>query len=377
MSQQKVDPSVKKSLERKHLQEALDILRGASEYGRMMADQVFGEVVEAGESPDFILKMPSRPDTLIGVEHLHTDPSGRQYSNQGRRGKPPTHQSALKRVRRAQDALQEDGRQIDWEDQEQISRIAERLNQIISDDARILSESDAPRQIEDLKLSLQHHLRKTESYRNNVLDHGSHMSPRQEYGGLVFYIDMQCDYSYFTINQPGRAPRQCRQGELPVFPEIIQLIREAARNDVKWMLISTSTLITDEMTGALLFDTTDIETSMRQQGLNPCLRFICQMHKPFDDERPFVHNGEVNDDNGIDLILNKKQLAGTRRQLQRLVKVKACKAIDAMEQNQTFIASPAVQLMINRYGTYLLKYKRHGVPLKPGVMDRLLGLIRH
>jgi hypothetical protein len=131
------------------------------------------------------------------------------------------------------------------------------------------------------------------------------------------------------------------------------------------------------MTGALLFDTTDIETSMRQQGLNPCLRFICQMHKPFDDERPFVHNGEVNDDNGIDLILNKKQLAGTRRQLQRLVKVKACKAIDAMEQNQTFIASPAVQLMINRYGTYLLKYKRHGVPLKPGVMDRLLGLIRH
>ncbi|MCI1218473.1 hypothetical protein [Bifidobacterium crudilactis] len=374
MSQQKVDPSVKKCLERKHFQEALDALRGASEYGRMMADQVFGEIVEAEESPDFIMKMPSRSDTLIGVEHLHTDPSGREYSNRGRRSRPPTHQSELKRVRRVQDALQEDGRRIDWDDREQVSRIVERLNKIISDDARILSESDAPRQIEDLKLSLQHHLQKTESYRNNVQNYGSHMSPRHEYGGLVFYIDMQCDYSYFTINQPGQPPRQCRQGELPVFPEIIQLIREAAEDDVRWVLISTSTLITDEMTSALLFDTTDIETSMRQQGLNPCLRFICQMHKPFDDERPFVHKGEVNGDNGIDLILNKKQLAGTRRQLQRLVKVEACKAIDAMEHNQAFIASPVVQLMINICGTYLLKCKRPGVPLKPGVMDRLLGL---
>ncbi|WP_033497931.1 hypothetical protein [Bifidobacterium psychraerophilum] len=377
MSQQKVDSSVKKSLERKHFQQALDVLRTESECGRMMADQVFGEVVKAEESPDFIMKMPSRPDTIIGVEHLHTDPSGREYSNQGRRSKPPTHQSELKRVRRAQDALQEDGRQIDWDDHEQISGIAERLNKIISDDARILSESDAPRQIEDLKLSLQHHLRKTESYRNNVLNCGSRMSPRHEYGGLVFYIDMQCDYSYFTINQPGRVPRKCHQGELPLFPEIIRLIREAAKNDVRWILISTSTMITDDMTGALLFDTTDIETSMRQQGLNPCLRFICQMHKPFDGERPFVHKGEVNDDNGIDFILNRKQHAGTRRQLQRLVKVEVCKAIDAMEHNQTFIASPAVQLMINRYGTYLLKCKQPGVTLKPGVMDRLLGLIRH
>ncbi len=90
------------------------------------------------------------------------------------------------------------------------------------------------------------------------------MSPRHELGGLVFYIDMQCGYSYFTINQPGWVPRKCCQGELPLFPEIIPLIRESTKNDVRWILISTSLMITDDMTGDLLFDTTDIETSMRQ-----------------------------------------------------------------------------------------------------------------
>lgn len=102
---------------------------------------------------------------------------------------------------------------------------------------------------------------------------------------------------------------------------------------------------------------------MRQQGLNPCLRFICQMHKPFDNERPFVHTGAVNDDNGIDLILNRKQRTGTRRQLQQLVKVEVCKVIDAMEHDQAFTASPVVQLMIHKYGAYLLKCKQPGVSL--------------
>lgn len=130
------------------------------------------------------------------------------------------------------------------------------------------------------------------------------------------------------------------------------------------------------MTSALLFDTSDIEMSMLQQGLSPCLHFICQMHKAFDYERPFVHAVEVNDNDEISFIPNKKQRAGTRRQLLRLVKVETCKAIDAMEQNQTFIASPAVQFMIDNFGSYLLMCKQPGVPLKPGVMDRLLGLTR-
>lgn len=76
---------------------------------------------------------------------------------------------------------------------------------------------------------------------------------------------------------------------------------------------------------------------------------------------PVVHlpdaKGEVNNDNEIDFILNKKQYAGTRRRLQRLGKVEVCKAIDAMEHNQTFITSPAAQLMINRHGANLLKCK--------------------
>lgn len=70
-----------------------------------------------------------------------------------------------------------------------------------------------------------------------------------------------------------------------------------------------------------------------------------------------MHKGEVNNDNGIDFILNRKQYTGIRRQLQRLGKVEACKAIDAMEHNQTVITSPAAQLMINRYGANLLKCK--------------------
>lgn len=70
-----------------------------------------------------------------------------------------------------------------------------------------------------------------------------------------------------------------------------------------------------------------------------------------------MHKGEVNNDNGIDFILNRKQYTGTRRQLQRLGKVEACKAIDTMEHNQTVITSPAAQLMINRYGANLLKCK--------------------
>ena len=90
------------------------------------------------------------------------------------------------------------------------------------------------------------------------------MSPQHEYWGPVFYIDMQCDYSFFSINQPGQVPRKCCQGELSLFPEIIPLIREATKNDLRWILISTSLMITDDMTGDLLFDTTDIETSMRQ-----------------------------------------------------------------------------------------------------------------
>lgn len=70
-----------------------------------------------------------------------------------------------------------------------------------------------------------------------------------------------------------------------------------------------------------------------------------------------MHKGEVNNDNGIDFILNRKQYTGIRRQLQRLGKVEACKAIDAMEHNQTVITSPAAQLMINRYGANLLECK--------------------
>lgn len=376
MSQGKVDSSVKKNLERSHFLQALDVLSNASEYGHKMVDQIFGRIVATKESPDFILKMPSQPHTLIGVEHFHTDPSGHEHSNRGRRGRPPTRQSELKRVKSIQDALQTDSRQIDWGNREQISGITRRLSKIISDDARILSESGVPRQIEDFNFSLQNHLQKTELYRKNITDFGSRMLSRHRYGGLVFYADMQCDYSYFTINQPGQSPRNCHQGELPLFPEIIHSLGAIARSDVKWLLISTSTVITDKMTSALLFDTSDIEMSMLQQGLSPCLHFICQMHKPFDYERPFVHAVEVNDNGGINFVLNKKQRAGTRRQLLRLVKVETCKAIDAMEQNQTFIASPAVQFMIDNFGFYLLMCKQSGVPLKPGVMDRLLGLKR-
>lgn len=128
------------------------------------------------------------PHTLIGVEHFHTDPSGQGHSNQGRRSRPPTRQSELKRVKSMQDALQTDGRQIDWGSREQIPGIARRLSKIISDDARILSESGVPRQLEDSNFSLQSHLQKTALYRKNIADFGSRMLSRHEYGESSFAL---------------------------------------------------------------------------------------------------------------------------------------------------------------------------------------------
>ena len=374
MTQLQGDSPSKKGLERKHLEQALDLLDGSSAYGHMMVDRLFGNIIAANESPDFILEMPSKPNTVIGVEHFHTDPSGHSSTNPHRPNKQPKHQSELKRIKSRQDALQDEGRHIDWDDQDQRSRIVNGFSELITDDARMLSESDASSQIQDLEFTLNRHLQKADLYRKNVAEYGKGMVPPHDYGGLVFYIDMQCDYSYLTMNQPGKQSRKCQPGELPMFPEILQLIRKSSESHVRWILISTSTMITDEMTGALLFDTTDLETSMSQQGLESCLCFTCQMHMPFDDKRPFVQTVDGADNNKILITANKQQRAGTKRQLQRLAKKEVCKAINAMEDNQTFVASPPVQLMLDFYGDYLLKHKRPGTPLKPGVMDRLLGL---
>ncbi|WP_416517350.1 hypothetical protein [Bifidobacterium asteroides] len=374
MTQQRSGSLGKKDVEQNHFQQALNLLDRSSAYGHAMVDRIFGPIVAAEESPDFILEMPSRPNTLIGVEHLHTDPSGHLYTNPRRPNKKPTYQSELKRIKSSQDTLQQEGKHIDWNDEKQESRVVKKLSELLTDDARMLSESDTSSQIQDLEFTLKHHLQKADSYRKTVTEYGRGMTPKHEYGGLAVYIDMQCDYSYLTINKPGKPPRKCRQGELPVFPEVVQMIRESAESHVRWILISASTMITDEMTSALLFDTTDIETSMRQQELEVCLRFTCQTHKPFDDQRPFVHTHDINDDKSIHFTLNKQQRAGTKRQLQRLAKEEVCKAIGALEHNQTFVTSPAVQLMLNIYGDYLLKYKQPGVPLNPGVMDRLLRL---
>ena len=65
-------------------------------------------------------------------------------------------------------------------------------------------------------------------------------------------------------HQPARpGASQMLSGRTTLLLEIIRLIREAAKNDVRWILISTSMMITHDMTD-LLFNTTDIETSMRQ-----------------------------------------------------------------------------------------------------------------
>ena len=60
LAQHSVDPSVKKSLEHKHFQQEQDDLCGTSEYVRITAGQVFGEIVETEENLDFIMKMSSR-----------------------------------------------------------------------------------------------------------------------------------------------------------------------------------------------------------------------------------------------------------------------------------------------------------------------------
>lgn len=60
LAQHSVDPSVKKSLGHKHFQQEQDDLCGTSEYVRITAGQVFGEIVETEENLDFIMKMSSR-----------------------------------------------------------------------------------------------------------------------------------------------------------------------------------------------------------------------------------------------------------------------------------------------------------------------------
>jgi hypothetical protein len=362
----------KKSRERERFEAALRVLRRQNDYGRAVSQQVFGAILEAGESPDFIVSMPSRANHCIGVEHFHVDTSGEPIRNRRGSGEPGVR-SRLKSVVSKQNRLQERGKHIDWSDHNQMVGIKDGLVDLLTGYAQIQFQTDYLELSRNFSIILDKHLGKVDSYLENIRLHSDAMQPRHECGGLVFYIELQCDYSSLILNQPGRPPRRFKPGELPMFPEIVELLHKIAKCHVDWILLSTAPMIVGGMVGAYLMDLTDLEGSMNKQQLVLCRHFTSQMHEPFDANRPFVLSSGVNAENDIDFKFSTKRRRGPKRKLRHLIETEVCKALDAAEGHETYATTLDVQTLLDTYGEYLLKCKRPGVSLTPGVMERLLG----
>ncbi|MCI1635857.1 hypothetical protein [Bifidobacterium sp.] len=317
----------------------------------------FGEMVDGeNEHPDFVVRSAQNRHRLIGIEHFQVDAGGHR--------KHGANQSQYKvlesEITKMQRKFADDG---------SFDSALKSFTALLGEYQRVHFDCGLDNFVQVFEKTLHNHLNKLESYRHTVEDLAA--QEHSTYGGLALFIETRSDFSDLFLNAPHTAVRRCEQGELPMFAEILSLLREAA-GSVDWILLSSGTTITDKMTSARVFDCSH---DGKDWGVRPYAHYLCQMHKPPVGGGAWSYERDM-PAGTVHMTYPRNERLYTRKKFFREVKAESCRAIDSMERAEPFAATLGVQMFVERFGGYLLKNKTKGRPLTVGVADRLLGFAK-
>jgi hypothetical protein len=341
----------KKSRESSRYIKAIELARAGD------SEVPFGEAVDMEhERPDFVVRSAADPHRLIGIEHFQVDAGGHR-----KHGAYQSQYRALEsQMKELQNRFVADG---------SYDQALKSFAKLLGSYQRVHFDCGLDNLVKMFHGTLHNHLSKVVSYRSTV----EQLAAREHssYGGLALFIEVRSDFSDLFLNFPGLVPRRCEQGELPMFIEILALLKEAAAR-VDWILLSSGTTITDTMNSAQVLDCAH---DGEDWSIEPYAHYLCQMHKAPAEEGSWTY--ERNRDAGtVNFAYPRNERVYTRKQFSHKVKEEACRAIDSIEKGEPFAATLGVQMFLGLYGRYLLDCKVKGRPLTVGVMDRMLGLHR-
>lgn len=363
----KNSPSKKQITKKQHeidmLYKALELIRSNEGIPHGIANLIDEDHVDAsGESPDFIAKIAESPSRFIGIEHFMVD----QHSHK----KKGSYHSDSTILQKRISNLQQRGRASLRQGKGLTPEILKELEQILS----VLYQDQFACGVKTLGASftktLEKHLSNIAKYQSRVRQIARKNDG--DYAGIAFFIDIHCDFPKLFINEPCKSPRRCSGGELPLFPPILSLLRVAAEK-VDWIILSTSTTITNEMVSAHIIDCSDFDASLRSQNMLPCRDLSRSLHQPSSKMHPLEFKLEKTR-NGYGIDYTSPERKYSTKEFIRSVEESACDAIDCMESQEMFATTYGVQLFIDVAAPYLLKYKTPGVHLQRGVVERMLNI---
>lgn len=250
----------KKAKEEKSLREVFEFARKKQGRTHRILHDLSGEIVEREDSerPDFILRVKpkSKHDLgkLIGVEHFVVD----QFAFRNKKG--IMESSSKKDAHNAQRVRNKYGDLSDAPEQKVDDAFAE-LMQVICGSMEMKLQSGYNGLMDSFSQAVTQHLRQVPSYYKQI-----DKLAKKEKKELCFLIECICDFSELYL-VTGNDVKQCKQGYLPIYDDIIKILEPLYRQGVQYVIIAMRAPFTENLTEVLAFSTRNIRVECCRQNI--------------------------------------------------------------------------------------------------------------
>lgn len=250
----------KKAKEEKSLLEVFEFARKKQGRTHRILHDLSGEIVERedNESPDFILRVKpkSKHDSgkLIGIEHFVVD----QFAFKNKKG--VMESSTKKDVHSVQRVRNKYGDLSDAPEQKVNDAFSE-LMQVICGGVEMTLQSGYNGLMDSFLQAVTQHVKQVPSYYKHI-----DKLAKKEKRELCFLIECICDFSQLYL-ATGSDVRQCKQGYLPMYDNIIQILEPLYRQGVQYVIIAMRTPFTEKLTEVLALPTKNIRVECGRQNI--------------------------------------------------------------------------------------------------------------
>lgn len=344
--------SEKKEHERKILEDALAASRRRGGEGRRNADRLMGSYLERlreNESPDFVVrkisKMPKRGDCLIGIEHFRVDHFCEVNAKNGHMDSVSAREQH--QISQLQQSWHPDG------GEEIPSIVVEGIGSIIGKVLEGRRNAFFGSFVTSFSQGLEKHLGKIDYYRENVAS----LAAVGESIELAFLVEVHVDFSNLSFNS-GDCVVPVREGVMPLFSEIVALLKRAAKH-VDYLIMCFCPALTDEVTDCWIFRSASLKKSIQRHKV-PIAKY-CGENKWIPSNRGIRLTPHLHANEGAFSFSYDERGQG----LDAEAKLALCledlpSALDAKRQNHSFVATTTMQFILDLIGDVMLKvgYRR-------------------
>lgn len=344
----------KKDQERACLDRAFELgLRGKGKTKRLL-ERLSGELLQRDveERPDFVVRLEGDSGCLLGIEHFVVDQASEELIKQPGiySGKSVIHEVEARRIYEEYrddvlagvDCMQELG-----------NTLAKTMAGLMADQRN----SSYLSFIRHFDYTVNKHLRRVNEYRDNV---ARQCGVEKDKVRIAFLMDIRTDFLDFYINKPSGKVRRCRQGEMPMFEGVVNIL-ESLEGKVDYAILVMDSMITSAAPSVLAIDCGSVRKSLARQGRN--IYVFAGSESSFADDMTIVSDFEVNcvselTDGSVDFVFQCDYKQADPETILTAGLIGARTAWNAKKTGRGFVADIPVEVIMVQFGEDIVGWRK-------------------